>query len=124
MSQYQFPWGEPGIIDLTDGAYIPPDPDGARWRKYLQWMYAGNEALPAVPPPPTPKTLSKLVIVSRLTGPEAEAVDTARKTWAAKEQMMWEAAPPMVHVDDPTLNAFLNAVLGEERTREVLSTET
>lgn len=122
--QYRLRWNEPGVIDLADGSVIPPDPDGARWREYLVWMYAGNEPLPAVPPPPTRETLSKLVIVSRLTAPEAAAIDAARRTWAAKEQMMWEAAPPMVHVDDPTLNAFLTAVLGEERTREILSTET
>lgn len=122
--QYRLRWNEPGVIDLADGSVIPPDPDGARWREYLVWMYAGNEPLPAIEPPAPKKLLSKYVIIDRLTEPEAAAVDAARSTWPAKEKMRWESAPEMVDPKDPVLNAFLNSVLGEERTREILSTET
>lgn len=119
--QYRLRWNEPGVIDLSDGAVIPPDLEGARWRAYLSWYRAGNEPLPALPPAPVVPRISKLEIVSRLTPAEAEAIRAARSDWPEKEQMMWEAAPPLIQVDDPFLNAFLTAVLGEERCREILS---
>lgn len=119
--QYRLRWNEPGVIDLSDGAVIPPDLEGARWRAYLSWYRAGNEPLPALPPAPVVPRISKLEIVSRLTPAEAEAIRAARSDWPEKEQMMWEAAPPLIQIDDPFLNAFLTAVLGEERCREILS---
>lgn len=119
--QYRLRWNEPGVIDLSDGAVIPPDLEGARWRAYLSWYRAGNEPLPALPPAPVVPRISKLEIVSRLTPAEAEAIRAARSAWPEKEQMMWEAAPPLIQIDDPFLNAFLTVVLGEERCREILS---
>jgi hypothetical protein len=42
------------IVRLSDGAFIPNDPGNRDYRKYLDWLEAGNtpETAPAPPPPP------------------------------------------------------------------------
>lgn len=36
-----------GVIRTSDNALIPADADNADWRKYQQWLAAGNTPLPA-----------------------------------------------------------------------------
>lgn len=40
-----------GVIRLSDDAYIPDDPTNRDWRKYQQWLKAGNKPQPADPEP-------------------------------------------------------------------------
>jgi hypothetical protein len=42
-----------GVRRLSDGAYIPADPDNRDYARYLRWVDAGNTPMP-VPVPPTP----------------------------------------------------------------------
>ena len=35
------------ILRLSDGAYIPLDPDNTDYQEYLAWVDEGNEPLPA-----------------------------------------------------------------------------
>jgi hypothetical protein len=121
---YRLRWQAPGVIDLRDGATIPSDPESGRWREYLTWMYAGNEPLPALEPPPLPKPyLSKFDLIRRMTEGEVAAIAAAREHVTAKENMLWEAAPPMLDTDDVMLRGFLTPILGAERVEELLSVE-
>lgn len=42
------------IKRLSDGAFIPADPGNRDYRKYLDWLDAGNTPEPAPAPPPPP----------------------------------------------------------------------
>lgn len=42
-----------GVRRLSDGAFIPDDPDNRDYARYLRWVDAGNTPMP-VPVPPTP----------------------------------------------------------------------
>jgi hypothetical protein len=41
----------PSIYRISDGAFIPPDPDNRHYQEYLSWLEEGNEPLPADPLP-------------------------------------------------------------------------
>lgn len=47
--QYKLPNGElaKGIIRISDGAYIPFDPENIDYQAYLKWLEEGNTPLPA-----------------------------------------------------------------------------
>ena len=50
---YQLTTGT-SIKRLSDGAFIPNDPGNRDYRKYLDWLDAGNTPEPAPAPPPPP----------------------------------------------------------------------
>jgi len=49
---YQLTQAGDTILRLSDNAFIPTDPANRDYQTYLAWLAAGNEALPAPPPPP------------------------------------------------------------------------
>ncbi len=42
------------ILRLSDGAFIPPNPENPAYAQYLAWLAEGNEPLPAPEPEPAP----------------------------------------------------------------------
>jgi hypothetical protein len=59
---YQLTTGET-ILRLSDNASIPQAPGNRDYRKYLEWLEAGNSPEPApapLPPPPKPTIGEKL----------------------------------------------------------------
>lgn len=44
---------EGGVIRLEDAAWIPPDPAHPDYRRFMDWVAAGNQPLPPDPPQDT-----------------------------------------------------------------------
>jgi len=42
--------GKPMCVNRSDGWSIPIDPENYDYRRYLEWLAAGNEPLPADAP--------------------------------------------------------------------------
>ncbi len=56
-----------GVLRLADNANIPADPRNRDWREYQDWLDAGNQPLPAEPPPepiPEPSLIDKIKALS------------------------------------------------------------
>lgn len=75
--------------------------------------------------PQGPYTIPKMLLWTRLSDTEATAVDTAMSAQPARMRGIWNSASE-VRSDSEfygTLLAFLSAVLGDERAKEVASPE-
>lgn len=123
---YRLRWNAPGVIRLSDGAVIMPDPEGRHWRTYMEWLFSGNEPLPAEEPPPVPRPrLPKAVIVMRLTDEELEIFKAVKPTLPARLIFLWdEALNNTINAEDERLVTAFTQILGSEaRALEVLSPE-
>lgn len=119
MPNYRFRWNQPGVINLDDNSVATPG-DTRAWREYMEWMYAGNEASPAVETLQYKPELTKVTIINRLTDQELLALNNAREYLPLRQQMLWDNAQS-IDTDNQDLRNLFNAVLGESRTEEVLS---
>lgn len=77
----------PGVVRLADGAIIPPEPTCPGWLAYLAWVAAGNEPLPADPPPP-PIDLSDVDNLERAL----KALGLVTATWTSHTPAQLKAA--------------------------------
>lgn len=120
--RYRFSSFGPGVIRLSDNAFIPPG-ETAAWNDYMyRVLYESYEAEPAEPiNTPTP-TILKTTIIERLSDSELESLDAARQTRPLRERYIWETAQT-VNPNDEMLRAFFVAVIGDSRTNEVLAVE-
>jgi hypothetical protein len=53
---YQLTETTTSILRLADNAFISAEPTNIDYQEYLNWVAAGNEPLPYVPPPVVPPT--------------------------------------------------------------------
>lgn len=121
MAKYRFLPDDAGVFDTEEQITIPRDPNSRFWRDYLTWLYAGNQADPAIESTLPRPYVSKLSIYEKLSDLELEQVFTARESWPLRMRLLWDDAPNnMVSPDDETLIDFLDQVLGEARRIEVL----
>ena len=78
------------ILRLSDGAYIPLDPDNTGYQEYLAWVAEGNEPLPVDGTEVTWDTIrakrDRLIAASDWTMIPGATVDQAQ--WSAYRQIL------------------------------------
>ena len=96
-----------GVIRTSDDALIPAAADNTDWRKYQQWLAAGNTPLPAdVPPEPQPI-------------PATQQITRAQGKAALIMQGLWGAVLDYVAaIQDPIQRALAEVALNDTLTWE------
>lgn len=95
-----------GVRRLSDGAFIPDDPDNRDYARYLRWLDAGNTPAPApVAPTPTQFELDQNRYQKR-SGVQAELM-----SWMAADNMsrvrsgVWTVQQLTSLLSDPAVQA-------------------
>lgn len=96
-----------GVIRTSDDALIPADADNTDWRKYQQWLAAGNTPLPAdVPPEPQP-----IPVPQQITRAQGKAALIMQGLWGA-------VLDYVASIQDPTQRALADVALHDALTWE------
>lgn len=98
-----------GVRRLSDGAYIPADPDNRDYARYLRWLDAGYTPDPAVEEPaPTPRDLDRERYLMRAKAKDELLAEMNAASMEMVRTGVWTEADLISLMTDPQIKQAID----------------